>query len=164
MGAVDVHGNTAAPAPDRTPSMRPLRPLSSLFAHSTHVNGTVDQYSHVIRDDDTSSILSTDTETTEGGDTTDDELTIRPASSCCGDIEDDVESGAEELFETDGGVLTEENDEKREEDRRRRASSVDGVGDKPGSMVCENGGDRGDATPELKAQKWISEDVGMASP
>lgn len=96
------------------------------------------------RDDDASSIFSeTSTETeTEGGDTTDDEPTIRPrpsGSSCCGDVEEDAQG--EGVFRADGV-----RDDPKRDDRER---------------------DRGEATPELRAQRRVrdvSEDVGMASP
>lgn len=93
------------------------------------------------RDDDASSIFSETSTETEGGDTTDDEPTIRPpnsASSCYGDAE---ESQGEGVFRA-GAVG---NDPERD-DRDR---------------------DRGEATPELRAQRRmreVSEDVGMASP
>lgn len=96
------------------------------------------------RDDDASSIFSeTSTEAdTEGGDTTDDEPTIRPpnsASSCCGDVE---EPQGEGVFRADGV-----RDDPERDDRDR---------------------DRGDATPELRAQRRVrevsEEDVGMTSP
>lgn len=93
------------------------------------------------RDDDASSILSETSTETEGGDTTDDEPTIRPRnspSSCCGDAE---ESQSEGVFRADGV----DHDSGRD-DRDR---------------------DRGEATPELRAQRpvrQVSEDVGMASP
>jgi len=93
------------------------------------------------RDDDASSIFSeTSTEAeTEGGDTTDDEPTIRPpnsAGSCCGDAE---ESQGEGVFCADG-----DRGDSARDDRDR---------------------DRGDATPELRAQRRVrevSEDVGMS--
>lgn len=98
------------------------------------------------RDDDTSSILSeTSTEAeTEGGDTTDDEPTIRPAnsgSSCCGDAEDTQGEG---VFRADGIHEDASSEDRDDKDR-----------------------DRGDATPELRAQlrvREVSEDVGMTSP
>ncbi|KAF9224397.1 cyclin-domain-containing protein [Gyrodon lividus] len=89
MGAIDAYGGTVAP--ERTPSMRPMR----------------------TRDDDASSILSeTSTEAeTESGDTTDDEPTIRPpnsGSSCCGDTEDTQGEG---VFLADG-ICGEDRDDK----------------------------------------------------
>lgn len=93
------------------------------------------------RDDDASSIFSETSTETEGGDTTDDEPTIRPpnsASSCCGDVE---ESQGEGVFRADNCGDSERDDKDR---------------------------DRGEATPELRAQRRVrevsEEDVGMTSP
>lgn len=92
------------------------------------------------RDDDASSILSeTSTETeTEGGDTTDDEPTIRPRHSTSSCCGDDGSEG-EGVFRADGVR------DPARDDRDR---------------------DRGEATPELRAQRLVRDvsDVGMASP
>lgn len=123
----------------------PARAMGAIDAYGGSVapDRTPNMRAVHIRDDDASSILSeTSTEPeTEGGDTTDDEPTIRPpnsASSCCGDAE---EPEGEGVFRADGVRRDAERDDK---DR-----------------------DRGDATPELRAQRRvreISEDVGMTSP
>ncbi|KAF8450940.1 cyclin-domain-containing protein [Boletus edulis BED1] len=139
-----------------TPSTQFRSPPSSTSSGPARAMGAIDAYGGSVapsrtpsmralhtRDDDTSSIFSeTSTETeTEGGDTTDDEPTIRPphsASSCCGDAE---ESQGEGVFRADGIPNDAERDDK---DR-----------------------DRGEATPELRAQRRVrevSEDVGMTSP
>ncbi|KAI6035604.1 cyclin-domain-containing protein [Pisolithus orientalis] len=156
MGAIDAYGGTVAP--DRTPSMRP--------AHAPSVHGYAPSSSHhhyptnSSRDDDASSIVSTDTETTEteGGDTTDDEPTIRPpnsASSCCGDALEDQEGVRE-------GECNGSRGEGKDGSVERLADK--GIGRR---ADVEGDGDRGDATPELRAQRRvreISEDIGMGSP
>lgn len=163
MGAIDAYGGTVAP--DRTPSMRP--------AHAPSVHGYATSSSHhryptnSSRDDDASSIVSTDTETTEteGGDTTDDEPTIRPpnsASSCCGDALEDQGEGE---FQPEGVREGECNGSRGE----GKDGSVERLADKGiGRRADVDGdGDRGDATPELRAQRRvreISEDIGMGSP
>ncbi|KAI6046501.1 cyclin-domain-containing protein [Pisolithus marmoratus] len=165
MGAIDAYGGTVAP--DRTPSMRPTH-APSRHGHTTHNTSNSHHHNNYptnsSRDDDASSILSTDTETTEteGGDTTDDEPTIRPpnsGSSCCGDAIDDQGEG---LFQPEGI-------REGECDGRRGEGKDETFGDKrvDRRAEVEGDGDRGDATPELRAQRRlreVSEDIGMSSP
>ncbi|KAI9572399.1 cyclin-domain-containing protein [Boletus coccyginus] len=145
---------TTATQLPRTPSMQFRSPPFSALSGPARAMGAIDAYGGAVapdrtpsmravrtRDDDASSIFSeTSTEAeTEGGDTTDDEPTIRPpnsAGSCCGDAE---ESQGEGVFRANGVRGDSERD-----DRDR---------------------DRGDATPELRAQRRVrevSEDVGMS--
>lgn len=165
MGAIDAYGGTVAP--DRTPSMRPTH-APSRHGHTSHNTSNSHHHNNYptnsSRDDDASSILSTDTETTEteGGDTTDDEPTIRPpnsGSSCCGDA---IEDQGEGQFQPEGI-------REGECDGRRGEGKDETFADKRvGRRVeVEGDGDRGDATPELRAQRRlreVSEDIGMSSP
>ncbi|KAG8218279.1 cyclin-domain-containing protein [Butyriboletus roseoflavus] len=149
------HPSSSSQSP-RMPSTQIRSPTPSTSAGPARAMGAIDAYGGSVapdrtpsmravhtRDDDASSILSeTSTEAeTEGGYTTDDEPTIRPpnsASSCHGDAE---EPQGEGVFRAHGVRDDPERDDK---DR-----------------------DRGDATPELRAQRLvpeISEDAGMASP
>ncbi|KAG6333510.1 hypothetical protein ID866_5573 [Astraeus odoratus] len=175
MGAIDAYGGTVAP--DRTPNMRAIRtpsssshsaPSTAYAAQHPHPNHHSHPHHHLnTRDDDASSILSTDTEATEtdGGDTTDDEPTIRPpnsGSSCCGDALEDTGGQGEGVFQADG--IREDGERDDRQDR-----SVESIGEKRvnGHTDVEGDGDRGDATPELRAQRRVpevSEDIGMASP
>ncbi|KAI6168864.1 cyclin-domain-containing protein [Pisolithus thermaeus] len=168
MGAIDAYGGTVAP--DRTPSMRPAH-APSVLGYASHNASSSHHHNNYptnsSRDDDASSIVSTDTETTEteGGDTTDDEPTIRPPnsrSSCCSDVLED---------ESEGKFQPE--DVREGECDGKRAGGKDGlvetlVDKRVGRRgEVEGDGDRGDATPELRAQRRvreISEDIGMSSP
>ncbi|KAN0097842.1 Cyclin domain containing protein [Tylopilus felleus] len=136
----------------RTPSTQFRSPPSSMSSGPARAMGAIDAYGGSVapdrtpstralhtRDDDASSIFSeTSTETeTEGGDTTDDEPTIRPPNSGNSCCGDVEESQGEGIFRANGP-------ERDDKDR-----------------------DRGDATPELRAQRRVrevSEDVGMTSP
>ena len=157
MGAIDAYGGTVAP--DRTPNMRAVRAPPS--SHSTHTFAR--HHNYTARDDDASSIVSTDTETTEteGGDTTDDEPTIRPpnsGSSCCGDALEDTAS--EGVFQANGT-----RDSRGGENELQSKSMERSVVDSPPGM--ESDGDRGDMTPELRVQRRVrevNEDIGMTSP
>lgn len=141
----------APPTLPRSPSLSstgPARAMGAIDAYGGTVapDRTPNMRAIRTRDDDTSSILSeTSTEAeTEGGDTTDDEPTIRPpnsGSSCCGDAEDTQGEG---VFLAEG-IRGDFSQEDREDKYR----------------------DRGDATPELRAQRRlreVSKDVGMTSP
>ncbi|KIJ70603.1 hypothetical protein HYDPIDRAFT_23695 [Hydnomerulius pinastri MD-312] len=158
--SIPSHSLPHAPPTQFRPSLPSS--LASSSAGPARAMGAIDAYGGTVapdrtpsmravrtRDDDTSSILSeTDTEAgeTEGGDTTDDEPTIRPpnsGSSCCSDAEDTQGEGE---FRADGIRDDIGRDDLVRDDRDR---------------------DRGDATPELRAQRRVrevSEDVGMASP
>ncbi|KAF8841283.1 cyclin-domain-containing protein [Paxillus ammoniavirescens] len=140
----------APPTLPRSPSSStgPARAMGAIDAYGGTVapDRTPSMRAMRTRDDDASSILSeTSTEAeTEGGDTTDDEPTIRPpnsGSSCCGDAEDTQGEG---VFLAEG-IRGDFSQEDREDKDR----------------------DRGDATPELRAQRRLREvnkDVGMTSP
>lgn len=170
MGAIDAYGGTVAP--DRTPSLRPAHAPSALGypshnASSSHHHHHNNYPANNSRDDDASSIVSTDTEATEteGGDTTDDEPTIRPpssGSSCCSDV---LEDEAEGNFQPEG-VQEGECDGKRDDGTDGLVKRL--VDKRVGRRAeVEGDGDRGDATPELRAQRRvheINEDIGMASP
>lgn len=147
--------STAAQLP-RTPSTQ-FRSPASTWTGPALAMGAIDAYGGSVapdrtpnmravptRDDDAdaSSIFSeTSTETeTEGGDTTDDEPTIRPPNSASSCCGSDLEEP--------------------------QGESVDRVADNPDRDDKDR--DRGDATPELRAQRLVrevsEEDVGMTHP
>ncbi|KAF8556300.1 cyclin-domain-containing protein [Imleria badia] len=144
--------STATQLP-RTPSTQFRSPPSSTSSGPARAMGAIDAYGGSVapdrtpsmravrtRDDDASSIISeTSTEAeTEGGDTTDDEPTIRPPNSASSCCGDVEEPQGEGVFRAD------RDPERDDKDR-----------------------DRGEATPELRAQRRVrevSEDCGMTSP